>query len=293
MQNRSWLHVPGDDEDALGRAMAIGADVIVADLAEGIAPHARKAARALTAEWLAVHRHQITGRPLGRWVRVNPIDTGLWREDVAAVMHGAPDGFILPRSAGPESVLALATEIYTQEQTHQIASGSTRIIPMVGGTAQAALTVPAYVDASLPRLAGLCWDPAELARSLGATQTRGEDNGWTEPFRFLRGQVLLAAHARGIMAIDTCHSDRADPEGLRAAARIARADGFTGMLAIDPAQIQTIHAAFAPRGADDVAVVENRAQEKPALQARPTKRMLDLGAPTTEPTALGSILRSA
>lgn len=289
MQNRSWLYVPGDDEEALGRAVAIGADAIVVDLADSIQPHARKLARALTAEWLAIHRQQITGRPLGRWVRVNAIDTGFWRDDVAAAMQGAPDGFILPRAAGPEAVQALAAEIYIQEEANQIPSGSTRIIPTVGGTAQSALAVPAYIDASLPRLAGLCWDPGELATSLRALRTHGEDGGWTETMRFVRGQLLLAAHARGILAIDTYHLDPVDAEGLRAAAWAMRADGFTGMLAIDPAQIPAIHAAFAPRS--EPSATENQPEEAPVLQVKPAKRMLDLDALAGDPR--GSILRSA
>lgn len=289
MQNRSWLYVPGDDEDALGRAVAIGADAIVVDLADSIQPHARKVARILTAEWLAIHRHQITGRPLGRWVRINAIDTGFWREDVSAAMQGAPDGFILPRAAGPEAVQALAAEIYIQEEANQISSGSTRIIPTVGGTAQSALSVPAYIDASLPRLAGLCWDPAELCASLGALREKDEGGGWTQTLRFVRGQLLLAAHARGIPAIDTYHPDPADAEGLRAAAWAMRADGFTGMMAIDPAQIPAIHAAFTPR--TEPVDSDDQPEEASVLQVKPGKRMLDLDALATEPR--GAILRSA
>lgn len=234
-------------------------------------------------------------------MRVSALDTGVWREDVAAAMPGAPDGFILPRAAGPEAVQALAAEIYEQEQANQIPSGSTRIIPMVGGTAQAALTIPAYATASLPRLAGLCWDPAELAASLGALRMRDDTGAWTEAFRFVRAQLLLTAHARGIPAIDTFHADLADEAGLRAAASAMRADGFSGMLAIDPAQITPIHAAFAVRGTqaeahyvpeEDMAP-EEPPRESPAPMPRPAKRMLNLDALAAGPAPRGATRRSA
>lgn len=290
MQNRSWLLVPGGDEQALSRAVAVGADTIVVDLAESVPPHATRAARALAAEWLTIHRQQITGRPLGRWVRVNGVDTGFWREDVAAAMRGAPDGFVLPRAVDPESAQALAREIYEQEQANQIPSGSTRIIATIGGSAQAALTIAAYVEASLPRLAGLTWNPAELADAIGAARTRDEAGGWTDAFRFVRGQLLLAAHARGIAAIETFHAGVADEAGLRAATRAMRDDGFTGMLAIDPAQVPAIHAAFGPREAEADSL---EVQEAPVLSVKPAKRMLDLDALAAQKNFGGPTLRSA
>ncbi|MFX8712063.1 aldolase/citrate lyase family protein, partial [Acinetobacter baumannii] len=73
---------------------------------------------------------------------------------------------------------------------------------------------------------------------------------WTDAFRFVRAQTLLAAHALGVAAIDTLHAEFADEAGLRAAAEAARADGFSGMLAIHPRQVALINSAFAPTDAE-------------------------------------------
>lgn len=247
MNYRSWLYVPGDSEEKLGNAVSAGADVIIADLRDA---ETKSVARALVTEWLNVHRKQITGNRLGRWVRVNSLDSGLWRDDLIAVMKAAPDGIILPRAAGPQDVQQLAAEVYEQEMANQIPSGSTRIIPLVGELPRAAMTIGAYLDASLPRLAGLAWGAEELSGATGATRRHEAGGGWTDAFRFVRAQVLLAAHGRGIMAIDTLHADHADERGLRTAAGEARADGFTGMLALHAEQVPVINEAFTPSDDD-------------------------------------------
>ncbi len=247
MAVRSWLFVPGDSEKKLAKAAAIGADAIILDLEDSVA-HANKArARDLSAAWLGAHRQQVTGgRKLGRWVRINALDSRLWRDDLVAVMPGAPDGIMLPKSAGPESVQQLAAELYELEGRNGIPAGSTRILPLVSETAHAAITIPAYAAASLPRLAGLTWGAEDLSAAIGATRKRDAAGEWTDAFRFARIQTLLTAHAKGVMALDTLHADFADEHGLRRAAEAARADGFAGMLAIHPAQVAVINQAFTP-----------------------------------------------
>ena len=246
MANRSWLFVPGDSERKLAKAASTGADAIIVDLEDAVAAEARPMARGLTADWLAAHRPQVTQRPMERWVRINPLDTPFWRDDIVAVMRGAPDGIVLPKSAGPEQLRQLAAEIYELEQRNGVASGSTRIVPLVSETAAAALTISEYVGLSLPRLAGLMWGAEDLSAALGASRKYGEDGNWTDAFRMVRATVLLTAHARGVAAIDTLHADFRDEAGLARMARAARADGFSGMLAIHPGQVPVINAAFTP-----------------------------------------------
>lgn len=251
MPPRSWLFVPGDSEKKLGKAMTTGAHAVIIDLEDAVAPAAKPAARALARDWLAAHRQHVTeNRPVARWVRINAIDTGMWRDDLQVVMAGAPDGVMLPKCEGPEQVRLLAAEIYELEQRHRIANGSTRILPLVSETAKSALTIPAYVDAAMPRLAGLTWGAEDLSAVLGASRKRDADGAWTDAFRFIRAQCLLVAHASGIWSIDTLHDDFRDEAGTQRAAHAARADGFTGMLAIHPSQVAIINAAFAPSAAE-------------------------------------------
>ena len=246
MANRSWLFVPGDSERKLAKAASTGADAIIVDLEDAVAAEARPAARGLAAEWLAAHRPQVAQHKLERWVRINPLDTPYWRDDIVAIMRGAPDGIVLPKASGPEQLRQLAAEIYELEQRNGVSSGSTRIVLLVSETAAAALTIPAYVGASLPRLGGLMWGAEDLSAALGAGRKYGDDGNWTDAFRMVRATVLLTAHACGVAAIDTLHADFRDEAGLTRMARAARADGFSGMLAIHPGQVPVINAAFTP-----------------------------------------------
>ena len=247
MPIRTWLFVPGDSEKKLGKAIATGADVLILDLEDSVAAENKAAARAMAGSWLAAHCQQATdGKRQGRWVRINALDSRQWREDLIAVLPGAPDGIMLPKSAGPESVQHLAAEIYELEGRSGLAPNSVKILPLVSETAQAALTIARYADAAMPRLAGLTWGAEDLSAALAATRKRDKDGRWTDTFRYARTQTLLTAHAAGVSAIDTLHADFADTKGLKRAAEEARADGFAGMLAIHPAQIEIINQAFTP-----------------------------------------------
>jgi citrate lyase subunit beta/citryl-CoA lyase len=245
MAMRSWLFVPGDSESKLAKAPDLGADVLIADLEDAVAPQAKLYARQTAASWLE------EGRGSGqRWVRINALDTPYWREDLAAVMPAAPAGIMLPKAAGPEQLQTLAAELYELEGRHGLPSGTTKLLPLVSETPAAALGIPAYAAAQLPRLAGLTWGAEDLSAALGASRKRSADGRWTDTFRMVRSLVLLAAHARGVAAIDTLHADFRDLDGLARVADESRADGFTGMLAIHPAQVAVINRAFTPTEAE-------------------------------------------
>src|SRR6187399_1743039 len=147
MAMRSWLFVPGDSQPKLDKAPGCGADVVIVDLEDAVAPPGR-------------HAH--TGLGFGRWVRINPLDGPLWREDLAAVMAGRPDGIVVPKAAGPEQLQALAGELSLHEPRNGIAAGTTRILPLVSETPAAALGIASYASAGLPRLAGLTWGAEDL-----------------------------------------------------------------------------------------------------------------------------------
>lgn len=248
MPIRSWLFVPGDSERKLAKAAEIGADVVILDLEDAVAPEAKERARGLAGEWLAGRRGAAAGA--ARWVRINPLDTGLWREDLAAVMAGAPAGIMVPKAAGPGQMRDLSGALAGLEEHHGIARGATRILPLVSETPQAALSIPGYGAGGIDRLAGLTWGAEDLSAAIGAARKRRADGEWSDLFRMVRAQVLLAAHAAGVAAIDTLHDDFRDEAGLERVARAAHADGFAGMLAIHPAQVPVINAGFTPGDAE-------------------------------------------
>jgi len=251
MAMRSWLFVPGDSQAKLDKVAGLGADVVIVDLEDAVAPPAKPAARELAKTFLETHGRQIlAGRGFARWVRINPLDTPLWREDLAAVMPGRPDGIMVPKAAGPDQLQALSAELHQFEQRAGTQPGTTRILPLVSETPAAALGIVSYLGAPQPRLAGLTWGAEDLSAAIGASRKRDPQGRWTDTFRFVRAQVLLTAHARGVMAIDTLHADFRDEAGVERKARAARADGFSGMLAIHPGQVPVINAAFTPSEAE-------------------------------------------
>ncbi len=243
MQQRSWLFVPGDSAKKLAKAADTGADVIIVDLEDSVAASNKAAARDLSCAWLTEQRRTAQ---FGRWVRINALDTPFWRDDLAGVMPGAPNGIMLPKSAGPESIQTLAAELYEQEQRCGLPTGSTRILALVSETAEAAISIPSYASVHLPRLHGLVWGGEDLSAAIGASRKYDAAGRWTDAFRFVRVQTLLTAHAKGVLPLDTLHADFADTAGLKRIAEEARADGFGGMLAIHPAQVPVINAAFSP-----------------------------------------------
>ncbi|MEO6388355.1 MAG: CoA ester lyase [Croceibacterium sp.] len=248
MAMRSWLFVPGDSEPKLGKVASCGADVVIVDLEDSVAPPNKPRARMLARQFLG--EHPAEGAGFARWVRINPLDTPLWREDLAVVIPGKPAGIMVPKAAGPEQLQALAGELYELEHRNGIPTGTTRFLPLVSETPAAALGIPSYAAASLQRLAGLTWGAEDLSAAIGAARKRDAHGNWTDTFRMVRAQVLLAAHARGVLAIDTLHAEFRDLEGLARIAGESYADGFSGMLAIHPSQVAVINAAFTPGEAE-------------------------------------------
>lgn len=246
---RSWLFVPGDSEKKLSKVLGSGADVVIVDLEDSVDAGAKDVARRMAASWLESHRTQVlSGTNVRRYVRINPLDTPLWREDLVAIMPAQPRGIVVPKAEGPDQMRMLAAEIYELEQRAGVPAGRTQIVPLVSETPQSTLTISAYGDPanSLPRIAALTWGAEDLSAAIGATRKRDEAGNWTFPYQMVRAQTLFAAHAAGVAAIDTLHADFRDEEGLKRIARESYADGFAGMLAIHPSQVKIINEAFSP-----------------------------------------------
>ena len=101
-----------------------------------------------------------------------------------------------------------------------------------------------------PRLAGLSWGAEDLGAAVGASARRDEEGDWLPPYQLARSLCLFAAAAAEVAAIDTVYTDFRDQEGLARFAANARRDGFSGMLAIHPDQVDVINRAFVPTAAE-------------------------------------------
>jgi citrate lyase subunit beta/citryl-CoA lyase len=189
-------------------------------------------ARDLAAATLAEH-----GRSAGPKliVRVNGLTTGETKADLAAVTVRPPYALMLPKAEGGGDVLALAG----------MAGASMPIIAIATETARALLRMESYGETA-PPLVALTWGIEDLSADLGADTMRDDAGAFTDTARLARTLCLVGAKAAGVEAIDGVYTDFRDGGGLAAECAAAARDGFTGKLAIHPAQVETINRAFTP-----------------------------------------------
>jgi len=245
---RSFLFIPGDSEKKLGKADTSGADALILDLEDAVAPPNKMAARAMVREFLLARPR--ADRVSQLWVRINPLDTDLALGDLAAIVQGAPDGIMLPKANGPADVRQLSHYLDALEAHSGLEPGSVRILPVATETAIAPFRLGDYATAGLVRLAGLTWGAEDLSAAVGASTNLDASGGWALTYRMVRSLTLLAAHAAGVPAIDTLFVDYKDDTGLRESCRAARAEGFSGRIAIHPAQVAGINQSFTPSAAE-------------------------------------------
>lgn len=245
---RSLLFIPADSEKKLAKADTCGADAVIVDLEDSVSAENKAVARDLALAFLRTPPPPARGPE--RWVRINPLDSGLAEDDLAIVMRGAPAGIMQPKIDGPADVRQLSSLLDALEAELGLAAGSTRIIPVATETAIAPFNLGGFASARLDRLAGLTWGAEDLSAALGASTNVDALGEWAFTYKLVRALTLLAARAAGVQAIDTLFVDFRDDQGLLAASQAARAEGFTGRLAIHPAQVVPINAGFTPSVAE-------------------------------------------
>ncbi len=238
---RSWLFVPGDSERKLARAQTTGADAVILDLEDAVVAERKPLAREMTTAFLRSNR-QADGTVL--WVRVNALSSGLMHDDLAAVMPAAPAGIMLPK---PNSI-ADVRELDRALSAIEAATPGRRLTPVVAiatETALAVATLSGYVRPPA-RLLALTWGAEDLAADLGARVNRDADGEFRFTYQMVRSLCQIAAASSGRPAIETLSLDFRDEAALARRAARAAEDGFSGMLAIHPAQVPIINAAFTP-----------------------------------------------
>lgn len=230
MRLRSLLFVPADRPERFEKAAASGADALIIDLEDSVAPENKPRARDCVAEWLAA------GPSLPTFVRINPLDSGFAGADLTAIMPSSPHGLVLPKAEGAADIERLAA---------MMGHAQVPILPIASETPAAVFELGSYRKVST-QIAGVTWGAEDLPAAIGASTSREADGSYTDPYKVVRALVLLAAHAAGVAAIETVYPDIKDEAGLAAYVARGRRDGFTGMMAIHPLQVPIINEGFMP-----------------------------------------------
>ncbi|MGR9229033.1 HpcH/HpaI aldolase/citrate lyase family protein [Rhizobium leguminosarum] len=263
MRLRSLLFAPGDRPERFEKALASGADAVILDLEDSVALLNKPKARESVHEFVLHHAGET---PL--LIRINPLASPEFEDDLTALSGLHPFAIVLPKAEGATSVLKLAGSL----------ASAIPILPIATETPSAIFEIGSYRDVSTS-LCGLTWGAEDLPAAMGATTARRTDGRYTPPFELARSLTLFGAHAAAVPAIDTVYPDFRDLNGLRAYVGRARRDGFSGMMAIHPSQVEVINHAFTP-DASEIAWAEKVAA---AFAASPDAgviqldgRMLDL-----------------
>lgn len=252
---RSWLFVPADSEKKIAKAIDGDADALIFDLEDSVAP-ARKADARQILKALGPR----SGGPQW-WVRINPIGSDHHKDDLELIGIADVHGIVLPKAEGGWDIIQLA---------HR--TGNIPIHAIVTETPASLFGMLSYRDPKSP-LAAMSWGAEDLSSALGASSKLDEDGELAFTYQLARSLCLAGAVAAGVQPVDGVFADYRDDDGLRREAEAARREGFTGKLAIHPAQVAIINSAFTPSKAEIAharAIVE-------AFEAQPEAGVLAVG----------------
>jgi citrate lyase beta subunit len=241
---RALLYVPGDDRHKIEKALTLGVDCICLDLEDGVAINHRLEARQTIARAL---QELFFGRS-EKLVRINPVGSGVEREDIEATLPFHPDGVIVPKVEERDQLRWAATVLERAELEHSWPVNSVRLL--IGVETPRAILNLRDITAH-PRLDALIFGGEDYAAALGATRTKGASE-----LSYARQAVLTAAAANGLQAIDLVNIDFKDIEAVREESLAGARMGFTGKQIIHPAQVEPVQSAFTP----DAAAIEAAAR---------------------------------
>ena len=232
---RSLIFVPGNRANMLERALSFKADVIMVDLEDSVPPGEKATAREVAREWVPKLR-QAGQRVM---VRVNSLDTGLTKDELAAVISPDLHGISLGKVETPDDVRDTDRMITAMESAAGMDAGQVKLIPWIEN-ARAVMSAHQLAAAS-PRIIGIAFGAEDYTDDMGVERT---DSG--EEVYFARATVAVAARAAEVASLDSPFVAFRDHEGLEQDARQGRRLGYTGKFAIHPDQLDGINKVFSP-----------------------------------------------
>ncbi len=232
---RSMLFLPGNTPGIIVNAEILGADAVILDLEDAVAPGEKDSARILV-------RNAISRMGFGKCeviVRINATDTEYWRKDLEEIIPVKPAMIMPPKTGCAEDVLRVDAAISEMEDRLGWPRNTVRLIPLI----ETALGIEnAYSIASASgRVAAIFLGGEDLTADLRCKRTKEGDE-----ILYARCRMVCAARAAGVEVYDTPFTDVHDDEGIYTDARRAKALGFTGKSAISPRHVGAINEVFSP-----------------------------------------------
>ena len=240
-RRRSLHFVPGGNERMIAKALTLPADGLILDLEDAVAPEKKADTRPIVRHWLET----LDFGPRERWIRMNPIATGLGRADLEATIGGRPDGYVVPKPRHAGDVREIANLLDGLERRHGIPNGTTRLVPIATETPEGLLNIR-EITAATPRIVAVSWGIEDFGAAMALGRVRDREGKYLDVPRYARTLCAVAASASGVEWLDTVYTDIADLDGLRRECEDAVAMGFTGKISIHPGQVPVINAAFTP-----------------------------------------------
>ena len=232
---RSMLFLPGNTPNIIVNGEILGADAVILDLEDAVAPAEKDSARILV-------RNAIRYMGFGKCeviVRINAIDTAYWQKDLDAIIPVRPSLIMPPKTACAADVLAVDAYITQLEEKLGLEKGSVGLIPLI----ETALGVEnAYqIAAASPRVKAIFLGGEDLTADLRCKRTKeGQE------IFYARSRMVVAARAAGVEVYDTPFTDVNDDEGIYTDAQLAKSLGFTGKASISPRHVKAINEVFSP-----------------------------------------------
>lgn len=238
--HRSYLYAPGSRPEVMRKGLQAGADAVILDLEDAVAPDAKAAARVEVATVLDDIAAGGTGVTGGVHVRVNRDGDGYRSDDLDAAVRPGLDALRLPKVESADAVAAVAAHLDDLERARGLPAGHVRLYPTVE-SAQGIAVVPAVATA--PRVARFAFGTSDLLADLGIA----DETPWST--LYLRSELVLHSRLAGIgPPVDSVHTDLDDGAGLCDSARYAASLGFHGKSLIHPRQLAVVHQVFTPSG---------------------------------------------
>lgn len=231
---RTMLFVPGNNPGMLKDAGLYGADSLMFDLEDAVAITEKDSARFMVYNAIK----NLDYGDIEIVVRINGLDNPFGREDIEAVVRAGVDVIRLPKTETKEDILAVEAAI--EEVERKIGRvGSTKMMAAIESTMG---VINAYsIATSSKRLIGIALGAEDYVTNL---KSKRYPDGME--LMGARSQIVIAARAAGIYALDTVYSDIENMEGFKREVELIKQLGFDGKSVINPRQIKPVHEIFTP-----------------------------------------------